>query len=856
VLIAGLAWGAATPAQEDSAPVVPAADGEMVAAASSEQAEEAAEPLSDEERIAALAPEFREWLERVSILITDEELDYFLTLEEDFRRWAFIEEFWRVRDPDPKTPYNELQRRWEARVGQALRSFGSLEDARARMLLTNGEPGRFQLPNGRTVARCFDRSFHTEIWFYGGSERTAGRFIVIFYQPDFGNQGLYELWYGLRDIRARRRFQLPSTDPSDFCEADLMVGAMRFIRQDTGYGHRIDELMEIPPPTSREWVATFAQNTTELPAGVETFEIELLLDYPGRNQHRTAVEGVVGIDPASVASVELAGQSVHRFLLQGEVIRDGRLLESFRYRFEVPAGAQVDNKIPLVFQRYLRPGEVDLRLRVEDILGQRYAQVRRHVEIPSPDGLDSVRHAPEAAIFKLLAEANEAAERGQTTIRIVPPPDGEVQMGGTRFQTVAVGNVDSVTFFLDGRPILTKRRPPYSVELNLGSYAATHRLRVVAYGPEGSETAADELLVNRGGQRFRVRLTEPRQDRKYTGSLSAVAEVEVPDGRLLDRVELYLDERQVATLYQPPFVQPILLEDDGLAYVRAVAFLADGLSTEDVVFVNAPEYFEEVEVVYVELYASVYDRAGRPVAGLEREEFTVLEDGVEQQLRRFEFVRDLPFHAALMIDTSSSMEGAIGGVVSAARGFVEQALRPRDRVALFSFNARPEVEVQFSSSPEEVAQALSTLRGRGTTALYDSLIFTLQYFDGIKGQKALLLLSDGQDEASRFDFAAALETAKRAGVTIYVVGLAELARDRDSQKILQTLAGETGGRSFFIEDPAELPAIYQTIQEELRSQYLLTYQSTSEKDEGEFRRIRVEVERDGVEVRTLAGYYP
>jgi Ca-activated chloride channel family protein len=88
------------------------------------------------------------------------------------------------------------------------------------------------------------------------------------------------------------------------------------------------------------------------------------------------------------------------------------------------------------------------------------------------------------------------------------------------------------------------------------------------------------------------------------------------------------------------------------------------------------------------------------------------------------------------------------------------------------------------------------------------------------------------------------------------VGLAELARDRDSQKILQTLAGETGGRSFFIEDPAELPAIYRTIQEELRSQYLLTYQSTSEKDEGEFRRIRVEVERDGVEVRTLAGYYP
>jgi len=593
-----------------------------------------------------------------------------------------------------------------------------------------------------------------------------------------------------------------------------------------------------------------------VPAGAATFEVELLLDYPGRNQNRTAVEGVVGVDPESVESTELAGQSIHRFLLLGEVIRDGRLLESFRYRFVVPAGGQVENRIPLVFQRYLRPGPVELRLKVEDVLGQRYAQVRREVDVPSPDGLDSVRHAPEAAIFKLLEEASAAAQRGQTTIRIVPPPEGEVQMGGTRFQTVAVGEVDSVTFFLDGRPILTKRRPPFSVELDLGSYAATHRLRVAAYDAAGNESAADELLVTRGGQRFRIRLTEPRDDRKYSGSLAAVAEVEVPDGRRLDRVELYLDERQVATLYQPPFVQPILLEDDGLAYVRAVAFLQDGLSTEDVVFVNAPEYFEEVEVVYVELYASVYDRAGRPVTGLAREDFRVIEDGEEPTVRRFEFVRDLPFHAALMIDTSSSMEGSIGGVISAARGFVEQALRPRDRVALFSFNARPEVEVQFSSSPEEVSQALSTLRGRGTTALYDSLIFTLQYFDGIKGQKALLLLSDGQDEASRFDVAAALETAKRAGVTIYVVGLAELARDRDAQKILETLADETGGRSFFIEDPAELPGIYQTIQEELRSQYLLTYQSTSDKEEGQFRRIKVEVERSGVEVRTLAGYYP
>jgi VWFA-related protein len=379
---------------------------------------------------------------------------------------------------------------------------------------------------------------------------------------------------------------------------------------------------------------------------------------------------------------------------------------------------------------------------------------------------------------------------------------------------------------------------------------------VVAYDRHGNEAASDELLVNRGGQRFRLRLTEPRSDRKYDGSLSAVVQVEVPEAAALDRVEVYLNERLVATLYQEPFVQPILLDSDALAYVRAVATLTDGLSTEDVVFVNAPEYFEQVEVVYVELYAAVMNREGRPLLGLGKEAFHVFEDGQEQQVRRFDFVRDLPIHAALMIDTSASMEESLDTVVAAGREFVRDAVRPRDRVALFSFSARPEVEVRFSSSPEEVSEALGRLRAGGTTALYDSLIYSLQYFDGVKGQKALLLLSDGQDEASRFDYNSVLETAKRAGVTIYVIGLAELARDREAQKILRGLADETGGRSFFIEELSELAGIYRTIQEELRSQYLIAYQSGSTQDRDQFRRVRVEVTEKGAEVRTLSGYYP
>jgi Ca-activated chloride channel family protein len=101
-----------------------------------------------------------------------------------------------------------------------------------------------------------------------------------------------------------------------------------------------------------------------------------------------------------------------------------------------------------------------------------------------------------------------------------------------------------------------------------------------------------------------------------------------------------------------------------------------------------------------------------------------------------------------------------------------------------------------------------------------------------------------------------MAVAQRVGVTVYVIGLRELARDKTAKRLLRRVARETGGRSYFIEDPAELPAIYRSIQDDLRSQYLIAYQSTSDKDPSQLRAVRVEVDEPGAEARTLSGYYP
>lgn len=823
----------------------------------SEKLGQEALPRSGGESDFNLTREHQEWLEQMKLLMLPYEREYFLALEEPFRRDAFIDIFWQVRDPDVETVRNEFRRSWNDWVDIAQERFGSVTDGRSRVLIFNGEPGRFLLPNGRVIERCWDTRERLEVWFYGGSLKTDKRFVVILYQPEFPPDNEYRIWLN-REVRSpAKRWKLPVTDPSLFCDDDTFGWALRSIEEMGWVYYRtfIEEITAVPEPSSREWVEAFNARTTLLPEDAEIFEGKIDIDYPGRNQTRVALRGVVTIPTEMVSSQEVRGQRLRELLLIGEVVRGDRLFESFRYRFEIPLSDE-SQQVPLVFQRYLRPGPARVLLKIEDLLSRRFVSFDQTVEVPEPDDLESLRKAPDSELFRRLEEARQAAERGQTTLRILPPPERKIMVGALRVNTASAGDFRQVTFYLDGKPLLTKRRPPFSVELNLGETAASHRLRVVAYDEDGAEVASDEMVINQGGQRFRVRLIEPREDRKYQSSLSAVVQVEVPDGQELERVELFLDEQRVATLYQPPFVQPVLLENTGLAYLRAVGYLADESSAEDMVFINAPEYFENVEVQFVELYATVRDQGGRSILNLDREDFEVREDDQPQEIRRFEYVRDLPIHAALLLDTSASMEESLPQVAEAARSFLEEAVEPRDRVTLMGFDSRPRVEVKFTNDVSELSGALSALRSGGGTAIYDSLVFALHYFDGVKGPKALLLLSDGKDDASHFDLEGALAVAYRTGVTVYVVGLRELARDKTARRLLRRIARETGGQSYFIEDVAELPMIYRAIQEDLRSQYFIAYQSTSDKNPDELRLIRVEVDRRGAEVGTVSGYYP
>jgi Ca-activated chloride channel homolog len=347
---------------------------------------------------------------------------------------------------------------------------------------------------------------------------------------------------------------------------------------------------------------------------------------------------------------------------------------------------------------------------------------------------------------------------------------------------------------------------------------------------------------------------EPQQGKRYTSSLLARAEVEAPQDETVERVELYLNDAKIATLYQPPWVHPVVLpKGESLAYVRAVAYLTDGSSAEHLVFVNAPAEMAQVNVDYVELYATVLDRQGRPVtADLTARDFSVSEDGVHQQIARCERVTDLPIHAAVAIDVSASMEPNLDAAKGAALQFLERMVRPKDRAEVITFNDHPALGVRFTRDVKALAGGLAGLKAERGTALYDSLIFSFYTFNGLKGRRALLLLSDGKDEGSRFTFEEALDFARRAGVTVYAIGLG----DEVDKKKLAKISEETGGRAFFPRQASELAAIYQGIEEELRSQILITYQSTTNRTDPGFRVVDLKVVRPGMEAKTMRGYYP
>ncbi|MYC11125.1 MAG: VWA domain-containing protein [Holophagales bacterium] len=827
-----------------------------------------------------------DFLTTVDPILSDTERRVFGELRHAYQRDAFVQRFWAVRDPYPETPQNEFRERFDRAVETAAERFGDARDDRFESLLLHGEPLR-------TFRTTCDLLRTLEVWHYPHSPAVRGEFYLIFLRQGGG----FRLWRASDGFSSLLAFATVSTDrDARIREIDRrcsrggdLLSAFGLALDWQAMGAKAPE----PGRANDEWALAFLDRSTETPDGAEALPAEITLRYPGRRGNRTVVQAIVGIDPDHLPE---PGEEARRFVLDGEVLRRGELFENFRYRFEPPvrAGGGGEASIPLVTQRYLRPGPYRLVVKVRELEADRFFGGSAEIEVPlvarstaedlhwvrgssdPPTAGAAERRRPQNAaageagddpvIPDWLAEANAVSPRfidsqDDHTVRIHALPERLIT-GRVRIGADADGpDIHHLAFSLDGRELISKRRPPYQVEIDVGTAPRAHALRVDAYDGQGSLLATDEVTINSGPHRFTVRLTSPQRGATHTSSVRAVAEVEAPRHERLDRVEFFLNDTRTATLYQPPFEQPIGIDPaEPLSYVRAVAYLETGAWAEDLVFVNSRNLVEEVEVALVELYTSVTDRSGIPVAGLAESDFEVFVDGERQILQRFDSAANQPIHAGILFDTSLSMDHRLEAAEEAALHFFELVLGPHDRACLITFNDRPELAVGFTGSREALAGGLADLVAEGETALYDSILYSLYYFGGLRGKRALILLTDGGDSSSEYRFDDVLEFARRSQVAIYSIGIDIDRRELMFRGRLQQLCDETGGRCFFITGASELPRVYERIETEVRSQYLLVFESP-EGERDAFRKVEVKLNdprargRRGVKVQHLPGYF-
>lgn len=280
------------------------------------------------------------------------------------------------------------------------------------------------------------------------------------------------------------------------------------------------------------------------------------------------------------------------------------------------------------------------------------------------------------------------------------------------------------------------------------------------------------------------------------------------------------------------------------------------------------QYTLSVETTLVQVPVSVLDKDGHLINNLTQDNFLVFEDKIQQQIKIFRH-EDIPLSLGLVIDNSGSMRNKRERVNSAALSFVRES-NPEDETFIVNFDDSAYLEQDFTGSIGDLIDALDNLDTRGETALYDAVYLSADKVkEGKKDKKALLLISDGEDNTSKYGLNKVIEALRQSKVTLYAIGLLEendqrggLFRKPPSKKARETLekfAEITGGQAFFPKSLDEVEEICKTIAHELRNHYTLAYNPSNKKLDGTWREITVKVSppknTPKVTWRNMQGYY-
>ncbi len=271
----------------------------------------------------------------------------------------------------------------------------------------------------------------------------------------------------------------------------------------------------------------------------------------------------------------------------------------------------------------------------------------------------------------------------------------------------------------------------------------------------------------------------------------------------------------------------------------------------------------KVDVKLVNVFVTVTDERGAPMAGLKKENFELIEDDKAQKIALFDKESALPLNIVLAIDTSLSTRKDLPLELTSARRFAHAILRPVDVLSLYGFSETVSELTGFTPDLRVIDRAIDHVRLGSATALYDALFLGSQALEPRQGRKVMVVITDGGDTMSKVDYKEAVRAAETAEAILYSIIVvpieASAGRDTGGEHALIQLSADTGGKYFYASSLAQLDEAFAQISDELRTQYLLAYYPSQRFSDSDFRRIQVSVKGmpsdSGFKVRHRTGYY-
>lgn len=406
-----------------------------------------------------------------------------------------------------------------------------------------------------------------------------------------------------------------------------------------------------------------------------------------------------------------------------------------------------------------------------------------------------------------------------------------------------------VTIAVDGQKVVEGLRSPYHATVDFGPNVVEHALTVTAVTIDGKRVQWHQT-INTGHQPLSIKVKPlDLNNREFEVRTTA------PQDDPVQTVQYWDGGKVIASLDKPPYRFVIPADHFQKEFVQVTARTKSGDEAADFWSGLGDVDTESVEVRTVPLYVSVVDGSGNAQSNVARSLFRVIDNGSEGKILEFSKAFDQPISIALVLDASSSMSYSMDDAQSAAESFVHHTLKKGDRCTVIAVRGVPQSDVALTENLASIDQALKSIQPGGQTALYDAIDTAIRELRPETNRKAIVVLTDGGDNASLDSFDDIDRSTKEADIPLYIIAY-DTGEPAEPQELdrLNYLAGETGG--FLVTANANnLSQKYGAIEKDLRAQYAILYQISGLAHHNQWRRVHVLVDSPQLTARTIRGYF-